>query len=51
MTYAVHNIHVRAVKIAEDGTYTLNGTYRIPCGAALFTADTYEDAERVRWGD
>jgi len=46
--FAVHSIHAPAVEIDEAGTYTLDGVTRIKVGPPLFTAETREEAERLR---
>lgn len=48
MTWAVHSIHAPAIEIDEVGTYTLDGVARIKLGIPLFTAETREEAERLR---
>lgn len=48
MTWAVHSVHAPAVEIDEAGTYTLDGQTRIKLGEPLFTAETREEAERLR---
>lgn len=48
MTWAIHSIHAPAVEIDEAGTYTLDGTTRIKLGQPLLTAETREEAERLR---
>lgn len=46
--FCVHSIHAPAVEIDEAGTYTLDGATRIKLGEPLFTAETFEEAERLR---
>lgn len=46
--FAVHSIHAPAVEIDETGTYTIDGATRIKLGEPLFTAETREEAERLR---
>ncbi|GLT02935.1 hypothetical protein GCM10007897_43650 [Sphingobium jiangsuense] len=46
--FAVHSIHAPAVEIDETGTYTIDGTTRIKLGEPLFTAETCDEAERLR---
>lgn len=50
MTYAVHSIHVRSVKV-HSGTYTLDGQTRIPSPPPLHEAESMGDAEAWRLGE
>lgn len=47
-TWAVHSLHSPAVEVDRAGTMTLDGKTRIPLPAPLFTADTRQEAERLR---
>jgi hypothetical protein len=50
MTYHVHSLHVRSVKVTS-GTYTLDGQTRIPSPPPLHEAETFGDAEAWRLGE
>ncbi len=50
MTYQVHSLHVRSVKVTS-GTYTLDGQTRIPSPPPLHEADSFNDAEAWRLGE
>ena len=50
MTYAVHSLHVRSVKVTSC-TYTLDGQTRIPSPSPLYEADSFNDAEAWRLGE
>ena len=43
MTYHVHSLHVRSVKVTS-GTYTLDGQTRIPSPPPLHEAEKFGDA-------
>ncbi len=48
MKWAVHNLHIPAVEIDNDGTYTLDGVARIKLGEPLKTFNTKDAAEGWR---
>lgn len=50
MTYQVHSLHVRSVKVTS-GTYTLDGQTRIPSPPPLHEAESMGDAEAWRLGE